>query len=361
MKNAIKFSFLAASGIWLAACSGDQEQSARQVNPVSVVVTTPSSSGGNLVSVSGQVQSQQTAVISTRVMGFVQKVLVENGQAVKQGQLLATINSDDILAKRAQATAMVQEAEAALAQAKKDYERFTELYKQQSASSKEYENITLHYQSVKSKAEAAKQMQRETDAMLAYTNLTAPFAGVVVQKNIDAGSMANPGMPLFVIEQPGSYEVKASVQEQDISKIKKGSKATVTLKATGKVVEGIVKEVSPSSSFSGGQYGVTITVPTKETSDFYSGMTVHVSIVTTGASQKEESIRIPAEAVIYHDQLTGIYTVTDKNTAVLHWIRLGKKAGNEVEVLSGLTAQEQIILSSEGKLYNGAPVKVTTN
>lgn len=362
MKNAIKFSFLAASGIWLAACSGEQQQSVRQSNPVPVVVTTPTSSGGNLVSVSGQVQSQQTAVISTRVMGFVQKVLVANGQTVKQGQLLATINSDDILAKRAQATAMVQEAEAALALAKKDYDRFTELYKQQSASSKEYENITLHYQSVKSKAEAAKQMQREADAMLAYTNLTAPFAGVVVQKNIDAGSMANPGMPLFVVEQPGNYEVKASVQEQDIAKIKRGSKATVTLKATGKVVEGVVKEVSPSSSFSGGQYQVTITVPTKETTDFYSGMTVHVSIATAGApTQKEESIRIPAEAVIYHDQLTGIYTVTDKNTAVLHWIRLGKKAGNEVEVLSGLTAQEQIILSAEGKLYNGAPVKVTTN
>lgn len=361
MKNAIKFSFLAASGIWLAACSGDQEQSARGVNPVPVVVTTPTSSGGNLVSVSGQVQSQQTAVISTRVMGFVQKVLVENGQAVKQGQLLATINSDDILAKRAQATAMVQEAEAALALAKKDYERFTELYKQQSASSKEYENITLHYQSVKSKTEAAKQMQREADAMLAYTNLTAPFAGVIVQKNIDAGSMANPGMPLFVVEQPGNYEVKASVQEQDIAKIKKGSKATVTLKSTGKVVEGVVKEVSPSSSFSGGQYRVTITVPTKETTDFYSGMTVHVSITTAGVTQKEESIRIPAEAVIYHDQLTGIYTVTDKNKAVLHWIRLGKKAGTEVEVLSGLTAQEQIILSAEGKLYNGAPVKVATN
>lgn len=361
MKNAIKISFLAASGIWLAACSGDQEQSSRQVNPVSVVVTTPSSSGGNIVSVSGQIQSQQTAVISTRVMGFVQKVLVENGQSVKQGQLLATINSDDILAKRAQATAMVQEAEAALAQAKKDYDRFTELYKQQSASSKEYENITLHYQSLKSKAEAAKQMQREADAMLAYTNLTAPFAGVVVQKNIDAGSMANPGMPLFVIEQPGSYEVKASVQEQDIAKIKKGNKAMVTLKANGKVVDGVVKEVSPSSSFSGGQYALTITIPQKETSDFYSGMTVHVSIVTSGASQKEESVRIPAEAVIYHDQLTGIYTVTDKNTALLHWIRLGKKAGNEVEVLSGLTAQEPIILTAEGKLYNGAPVKVTTN
>lgn len=360
MNSVLKYSAFVFSIALLASCSGEQENSIKQVAPIPVVVSTPSANGQTVVTASGQVTSDRTAIISTRVMGFVNKVFVKNGDAVKQGQLLATINSEDILAKRAQATAMVKEAEAALEQAKRDYDRFTELYKQQSASSKEYENITLHYESVKSKTEAARQMQREADAMLVYTNLTAPFSGVVVQKNIEAGSMANPGVPLFVIEQPGKYEVQASVSEQDIAKIKKGSAATVTFKSTGKSVLGVVTEVSPSSSFTGGQYALVVSIPDKETKGLYSGMSVNVLIAATSdaQTQTDDVIRIPVAAVIYRDQLTGIYTVTDNNTALLHWIRLGKRTGNEVEVLSGLTAQERLILSAEGKLYNGAPVKV---
>ena len=63
--------------------------------------------------------------------------------------------------------------------------------------------------------------------MLAYTNLTAPFAGVITQKNIDAGSMANPGMPILMMEQPGNYQVNASVSEADIANIKEGADAQV--------------------------------------------------------------------------------------------------------------------------------------
>jgi multidrug resistance efflux pump len=120
------------------------------------------------------------------------------------------------LAKRAQAQAMLTEAEAALKDAKKDYERYEELYKQKSASAKEFENITLHYNSVKAKVEAAHQMKNEADGMLIYTNLTAPFSGVVTQRNLDEGSTANPGIPILMVEQVGSYEVRASVSEAEL-------------------------------------------------------------------------------------------------------------------------------------------------
>jgi hypothetical protein len=58
------------------------------------------------------------------------------------------------------------------------------------------------------------------------------------------------------------------------------------------------------------------------------------------------------------DQLTGIYTVSDNQQALLHWVKLGKNVGNDVEVLSGLSANEKFIVQSEGKLYNGVPVQV---
>ena len=215
--------YLLIAGIFVASCSGDNhEGEVKKDSPVNVLLLLAGKQAGNTIQASGQIESKETAVISTRVMGFITSIKVKAGDQVKKGQLLATISNADIQAKKAQATAMVSEAEAALKDAQKDYERFAELYKQNSASSKEFENATLHYNSIKAKAEAAKQMQNEAEAMLAYTNLTAPFSGVITQKNIDAGSMANPGMPILIMEQAGNYQVKASVSESDIANVKEG-------------------------------------------------------------------------------------------------------------------------------------------
>jgi hypothetical protein len=66
----------------------------------------------------------------------------------------------------------------------------------------------------------------------------------------------------------------------------------------------------------------------------------------------------PTSSIVYKDQLTGIYTITENQTALLRWVRLGKEQGDQVEILSGLRSDEKFILASEGKLYNGAPVSV---
>jgi hypothetical protein len=67
---------------------------------------------------------------------------------------------------------------------------------------------------------------------------------------------------------------------------------------------------------------------------------------------------IPKDAIITNGQLSGVYTVSQQNTAVLRWLRLGKSIGNQVEVLSGLTSNETYILSSEEKLFNGAKINI---
>ena len=342
-----------------AACSGnDHEVAARKDEPVRVTVAVAGRQSGNGIEASGQIVSKETAVISTRVMGFITSIKVKAGDNIQKGQLLATISSGDIDAKKGQAQAMLSEATASLADAQKDHERFAQLYEQNSASKKEFENATLHYHSMKAKVEAAKQMQNEVDAMLAYTNLTAPFSGVVIQKNIDAGSMANPGMPILVIEQKGNYQVTASVSEKDVARVRKGAQAMVVVKSSGRAIQGIVSEVSPSSQFSGGQYSIKVNIPEQEKEGIYSGMYVNVTIQGEGSVSEGDKIFIPRSAIVNKDQLSGLYTITDDQTAMLRWIRLGKAQGDNVEILSGLRNDEKFILASEGKLYNGVPVTV---
>lgn len=352
----------AISLLIVSSCSSNEKKESQIVpdTAVRVTVSQPSADTRQGLTVSGQVEAAQTANISTRVMGYITKVYVKVGDRANKGQLLATISNEDILAKRAQTDAMIAQADAGYKNALKDYDRFTVLYKQQSASAKELDNVTLQYQSAKSALEAAKQQRAEVNAMLSYTNLTAPFAGTITQKMADAGSMANPGMPLLTIEQSGSYQVSASVPESDISLVREGTAVNVSIGAINKTIHGTVAQIDPSSQNTGGQYIIKVHIPDNEKQGLFAGMYTNLTIpiAQLKTNSISEQVMVPLSAIEYKDQLTGLYTIGSNGTALLRWVRLGKTQGDQVEVLSGLAANEQFIVRAEGRLYNGVAVKI---
>lgn len=349
--------------IALSACSTNQKEASIANNDAAVVVTvaTAATVDQRGINLSGQIEASQTANISTRVMGYITMLKVKAGDHVTKGQLLATINNQDIIAKRGQTDAMIAEAQAAVNSAQKDLDRFTILYKQQSATAKELDNVTLQYNSAKSKLEGAKQMHNEVNANLVYTSLTAPFSGIVTQKLADAGSLANPGMPILTIEQSGSYQVSATVPENIINQIQLGAEAIVVIKSVDKTIKGTVIQINPSSQFSGGQYIIKVNIPGVEKEGLYAGMYATVSIPIkedAAINMVDNAVMVPVSSIEHKDQLTGLYTIGANNNALLRWVRLGKIYGDKVEVLSGLEKNEQFVVNADGKLYNGVPVKI---
>lgn len=352
---------LAVVLISITACSSKEK--VETINntdaPILVSLATPQSNSNNSINVTGQVEASTAINVSTKVMGYITSMQVKVGDRVNKGQLLATINSDDIAAKKAQVNANISEAEAALKNAQKDVDRFTALYKQQSATDKELDNVTLQYQSVKAKLEMAKQMRNEVSTLFAYTNLNAPFSGIVTQKFVDAGSVANPGMPILTIEQEGTYQVSIAVPESNIAQVKQGLTANVFISSINKNIKGIVAQINQSSQFSGGQYIVKIAINDADKKGLYSGMYANVSMaLATKEVNTNAAILIPVSSIEKKNQLNGIYTVSNSNTALLRWIKLGKVYGDKVEVISGLDGNESFIINADGKLYNGAPIKV---
>jgi len=346
--------------ISLSSCSTPVEKRGEtESTPVAVTVATPAGNSGESIQLSGRIESENTANISTRVMGYISSVKVKTGDRVQKGALLATINSTDIEAKKAQVVARISAAEAAYKNAARDYTRFQTLHKQQSVSDKELENITLHYTAAKSDLEAARQGLKEVNAMLSYTQIRAPFSGVVTQKLADEGSMASPGMPLLIVEQSGNLRVSATVSESDILQLNPGDVAQVQIKSTDRRFSGKIIGLSPSSQASGGQYVVKITIPANEQKGLLSGMYANATVASKpGAQGQNGGVRVAVAAIVYRDQLTGVYVVSDKNTASLRWVRLGKVSGDQVEVLSGLNVNEKFVLDAKGKLYNGVSVRI---
>ena len=311
------------------------------------------------VTASGKIEAENSANVSTRMMGYVTKVHVKVGQKVGAGQLLVSINNADLQAKKAQLDASILQATAGYNNAKKDYDRFVALFNQQSASQKELDDMTARFEMAKAGLEGAKQMRNEVMAQFNYANITAPFSGTVTNTFIKEGDMANPGMPLVSVEGASKLQVTAMVSESEISNIKNGMPVTINIKSQNKQVSGKVSEVSSSAKNTGGQYLVKVTLDKMDTS-ILSGMFVNVQFPIekqTTTTSKSEQVLVPETALIRQGQLTGVYTIAN-NTAILRWLRTGKTYGDKVEVLSGLKADEPYIISSEGKLFNGAKVSV---
>lgn len=342
----------------MASCGSEDKKVATNTLPaINVKVSQVVSNGTSpFLSVSGKIQATNSADLSTRMMGYVNNVHVKVGDKVSKGQLLVSINNTDLQAKRAQVNAGIAEATAAYNNAQKDYNRFKNLFAGNSASQKEMDDMTANFEMAKARLESANQMKNEINAQFAYSNITAPFNGTITSKTVEVGDMANPGMPLISMETPGSFEVIAMVPETEISEIKNGTNVDVLVKSINQTIKGKVTEVSTSAKNTGGQYLVKIALEKTETK-ILSGMFTTVQFPVERKA-KTELVLIPTEAIVNNGQLTGVYTVSQSNTAMLRWLRLGRTFGNQVEVLSGLNAEEAYIVSADGKLFNGAKISI---
>lgn len=356
------YSTLILGAITLQSCSSDQEKSAVNTDaPVSVTVhKSATASNGAFITASGRLVAKNSVNISTRMMGYITAMKAEVGQNVRAGQLLVSINATDIRAKGGQANAQISQAQANYNIAKKDYERFQNLYKSQSASQKELDDMRARYEMAQAGLQAAQQMKNEVNAQYRYTNVTAPISGIITAKFAEQGDMASPGMPLLTIESQSSLQAQVLVSEQNITQINEGMSVQITLKSLNKTVSGTVSEISKSAANTGGQYMVKINI--HNSADLLPGMFVNVQFLTQSSGEVnqdfQESVMVPKSVLVENGQLTGVYVVSSQNTAVLRWIKTGKTFGDQVEVLSGLNPKETYILTSNGKLYNGVKVQV---
>lgn len=333
------------------------EKSIEKLPAIDVTVSAVGAENNSpFLTASGKIEAVNSASLSTRMMGFVDKVHVNVGQKVNKGQLLVSINNSDLSAKQAQTTAGITEAQAAFNNAEKDFQRFQNLFAENSATQKELDDQRARYEMAKARLEGARQMKNEVESQFAYVNLRAPFDGVITNKFIDEGDMASPGVPLISVEGPGSFEVIASVPEREISKIKSGTEVQVSVKSLNTQVAGTITEVSSSARNTGGQYLVKVVLDKTE-AGILSGMyaTVQFPIEKT---EGDTAILIPKEALVHRGELTGIYTVSQSNTAILRWLRLGRGLGDNVEVLAGLSTDEKFIVNADSKLFNGARLNI---
>ena len=193
--------------------------------------------------------------------------------------------------------------------------------------------MPLHAQS-----DAVKAQESGARAMLGYTRLSAPFAGVVTARMADPGTMAAPGVPLLQVESAGALQLQATVDESAIGSIRKGMKLPVTLNgAANREIAGTVAEIVPAADPA--SHSFMIKIDLAPSAQLHSGMYGSAEIAT-GTHQ---AILVPRSAVVLRGSLSCVYVLDVNRIAQLRSITLGAAHGELVEVLSGISANEKLV------------------
>ncbi len=361
MKKLITLGFTLMLLVTMSSCGHKSSHHKTDKKPMAVTVVTPTVRQADNIIASGRVQSNDIARLGTRIMGYVQKVAVLKGQKVRKGQLLVMISDQELQAKKVQAQSMVNQAKAAYDVAKLDEARFARLLAKGSCSSKEYENVKLHYDAITANLKAAQEMVREVQAHLTYTQIKAPFAGLVTDVQADQGSLAHPGMPLVTVEKAGDMVIQTQIGESAIALLQVDSLASISVPAAKMHFKAKITEHSMSSVATGGQYQVTVAVPQDIQGKLLSGMHVEVQLPlrqNNVDTESQQGIWIPSNVLVSQGDLVGVYVVTKDQQALLKWVRLGRSQGAYVEILSGVSLQDNLIVPAGKRLYNGAHVNV---
>lgn len=337
----------------LFSCGKKTEETASTEVGIAVEVAKPTTELPKSLQFKGKISSAKSTSIRTRGSSFVEEVDVKTGDKVKQGQLLIRLNNADLQAKKAQVEAQLQQVNAQLSNTQRDVERFRNLREKQSISAKELENIELQLTSVQAQKQAMLQQLQEINSELKYFEIKAPFDGVITAKNVQKGDLANPQQAMLQLEGSGVFEMQVSVSERDIQNFQQGDTAVVQLDNASVELKAIISEVSSSSATTGGQYRVKASILSVANQALFSGMNASLKLTTNQASK---GIFVPQSAIIRRGELKGLYVISQQQTALLRWVRVGENNGEQVEVLSGLNANEQIITSATSKLYNGIKV-----
>jgi len=312
----------------------------------------------------GTVRSGTVSVISSRVMGAVVSVNVDEGDTVHKGQVLLRIDDREMRSKVRAAEEGYNEALKALDSARMQkeladttYSRFRKLYDEKALSQQEMDNVRTkkevagaEYERVSAMVQRAKAGLGEARIYLGYTEVSSPIDGIVSSKKVDAGSMANPGMPLMVVEDGKAYRIDTNVDERYLGKLTEGMDVGVHISSLDKDISGKVDEVVPSVDPATRTFLVKVSIadPALRTGQ-YGKVSFPVGTRT--------ALLVPSNAVVQKGQLTGVYVADGDGIVTYRLVRAGRPYGDSIEVLSGLRPDERVVVGGLENVRDGGRIK----
>jgi len=299
----------------------------------------------------GSVAAWQQLTVAAEIAALrIVEIAVDEGDTVKQGQVLARLDDSILKTQAAQFEASVHEAEANLANAQADFRRAQMLQSSQNIATATYQQRETAARTAEARLELIRAQSAEVKAKLAQTVIRAPTDGVVSKRNAYLGSVVGIGTELFRVIRDGRVEVQALVPELGIGRVEPGQQVRVV---HGDVaVTGTVRLVSPVVDAST-RLGVAY-VALPPDSGLRPGMFARAEI----AVGTVDALSIPQEALVFRDGRPAAFAVGADNRVALRPLETGTRENGWIEVKSGLDSSDRIVVAGAGFLNDGDLVGV---
>lgn len=289
-------------------------------------------------SVDGVVEATHQSTVSAQISGRVKAINFDVGDRVSRGQIILKIDEREANQALAGSQAQLSQAEAALQNARLNYERSQQLFKQKFISQAALDKAKADYDMARAQAAASEAGAQQSALAQSYTSVVAPYAGVVSARMVEMGEMVTVGKPLMTGFDPSQLRVIANVPQHKLGDIGSHPKVSVEVPSLGRWLKAAQVTVQPSADARTHSTQVRVDLPSNQP-NIYPGMFVRTHFVVG----KEKKLLIPASSVVRRSEVVAVYVVDNLGWPRLRQVRLGDaNAQNEIEVLAGLNEGEQV-------------------
>lgn len=305
----------------------------------------------DLYSVPGTVASDDRIELTSRVIGFIQRLEVREGQRVAKGDVLVRIDPAEIDEAIRQAQAGLSAARKDWTDAGQDVGKYTTLAERGWASAEVLRKARLRRDLAQAALDKAEAALAATQAQAGYAAIASPVDGIVVARHKQAGDLATAGTPILTIESRQSLLFRMFVAESQLARFHAALPVTVRIDAlAGRAIQGYVQRIVPSGDTMTRRYEVAVALPADPA--LLPGMFGRAEIAL-GATAVPV---IPPQAMARRGGLDGVFVVEADNTARFRWLRTGREWNGLTEVTAGLSAGERILLRTDTAVRDGALV-----
>jgi multidrug efflux pump subunit AcrA (membrane-fusion protein) len=347
-----------------------------------------------IVEAPGTVQPRNRVTLSSQINGFVRETNVRVGDSVKPGQVLATLDARDAESQKALAQAAIDEAQAALAEARnahqasvekqsaakagrdlagQTYERYQKMFESRSVSPQEMDEVKMRrdgsaaelaasesmvaaaaerIKQVEARISQAKAQAGRADVLFGWTQIKAPSAGKIVERSADAGTAIFPGTPLMAIESTSRPQVLADLPTEHAHRLQTGMTVRLRNTQTKESLEGRITEIVPLSDSA--THSIQFKVDLPPDVDIPNGQFIKVEI----PAGTRNAMLVPHQAVRETGQLTGLFVVDSASIARFRLVKIVPYDAETSEILSGIEPGENVLARLNNEITDGTSVEM---
>lgn len=305
-----------------------------------------------LFSVPGSVVSDDRMDLSSRVVGFIQRIDAREGHKVSKGDLLVQIDPADINEAIRQGQADVVAARNDLDDAERDVEKYGKLAIDGYAPTETLRKSKVRRDIARSSLSKAEATLASANAQRTYASIVSPVDGVVVARYRNPGEMATTGQPILTLESRRNLVLRVFIPERQMVQVGQGMEVGARIDALPRGLVGVVSRLVPSGDPMTRRYQVDIALPTDQ--PLLPGMFGRAEFPLGQVS----ALLVPQAAVSRRGGLDGVFVVDSTGMARFRWLRLGREWQGQVEVVSGLSPNEWIAVQADERLHDGVAVAI---